>query len=428
MFKVVAKNTLAQIAGKITTILLSIVTTALLARFLGRSGYGEYTFIISFVLLFGNISDWGTNMITVREAAKDKINQPVIFGNSAVFRLILSLFSIILLNMAVHVNPNWQSLVQPTTIASFVLLGLSLKTSALIVFQTLLKFENATVVEILSSAIFLLGVLLITNKSGLTGVMFVWVIATFIAAALGIYFAKRLSPISLKVDWKVIKTIFLEAIPTGALLITFTIYNRIDMVILQSYQGSDAVGVYGLSYKIHDNLVFGAAFLMNSLFPFYAKQFSNGDKLELKNCYQKTFDVLLTAAIFIIVLTFVFAPLMIQIIGGPEFTQSVGVLRILIFATFISYFNHLTGYSLIAFGKQRTSLVIAIAALFFNIVFNLLFVPKYSYNASAVITIATEGLVLLLSSIAIWKSIKVVPSLFLFPKTIADFVRTRNLL
>jgi len=75
------------------------------------------------------------------------------------------------------------------------------------------------------------------------------------------------------------------------------------------------------------------------------------------------------------------------------------VLRILVFATFIAYFNHLTGYSLIALGKQKVSLIVAIIALVWNVSLNLIFIPRYSYLAAAAITIATEGLVLILTSV-----------------------------
>jgi len=427
MLKTIAKNTFAQGVGKIITILLSVVSTAFLSRYLQPAGYGDYTFIMSFVLLFGNISDWGTNIIAVREASHDSKKHPVVFGSIAIFRILLAIFSILLLNIAVRVNSNWESLVFPTTIASFVLFGLSLKTSASIVFQTLLKLENGMIVEILSSVVFLIGILFLafTNKGGINEAMVIWVGSTFIAAGVGMFLAMRLSPVDLKINWNIVKNVIWEALPTGAFLIVFTIYNRIDTIILQNYQGSTAVGIYGLSYKIHDNLVLGAVFLMNSLFPLYSKKFSLDSKKEISNYYQKTFDVLLPTAIFVFVITYLFAPVMVNVLGGPQYFQSTEVLRILVFATFIAYFNHLTGFSLIAFRKQKTLLVVGLTALIFNVLANLLFVPKYSYNASAIITIATEGLVLLLSSIAIWKTIGIVPTPFSFLRTASGFLKEK---
>lgn len=428
LFRNVLKNTIAQGAGKLFSLLLSLITTALLARSLGVAGYGAYTFITALVLFFATISDWGTNIIAVREAAKEKEKQPKIFGSIVVFRLFLAIISLIFLNLLIRVRPDWQHLIVSTTIASFILVALSFKTSFNVVFQTLLRFEKSAVVEGLSSLLFLVFVFVgLQSGIGLPIVMLGWVLATLAASLLGFYLAKNISEIKWTLDKEIIKNLFWEALPAGALFLVFNLYNRIDIVILEYFQGSADVGVYGLAYKIHENLVLGAAFLMNSMFPILAGTFAKeGLREKLKDYYQKTFDLLLMAAIGAGVLTFLLAPFIIEVLGGDKFVSSVLPLRILAFATVIAYFNHLTGYSLIAFGRQRVALLIAVLALTLNVAANLLFIPKYSYLASAFITIATEGLVLLLSTLVIWKAGGILPSLLSFPKTFFLLLKTKG--
>lgn len=425
VFKVVVKNTLAQGAGKAAALGLSLATTALLTRLLGVSGYGTYAFLTAFVLLFGTISDWGTNIIAVREASQKKDKQDSIFGTAILFRFFLSFGAIILLNLLLRANPAWQPYVVAGTVASLVLLFLSLKTSLGIIFQATLKLEKAAVVEVVSASFFLVGVFLAVNLGkGLTFVMASWGFATGAAALLGFVLTRRIA-IKWAIDKKVVKRIFWEALPAGALFLVFNLYNRVDILILEHFQGSTAVGIYGLSYKVYDTLVLGAAFLMTALFPLFSKKFSQGQKEigSLKRYYQQTFDILLIVGILLVVVVFVSAPLVVQILAGREFDESAVVLRILAIATFIAYFNHLTGYSLIAFGKQKLSLMIAVSALTFNILANWIFIPLYSFKAAAVITIATEGLVLVFSTIAIQRTIGIIPKVSSFPKTLHSFFR-----
>lgn len=422
----VFKNTMAQGVGKFFSVFISIALTAYLTRTLGVEGYGSYTFITSLVLLFGTISDWGTNVITVREASGNTSKKSLIYGSSILFRLILTLISFILLNVLIRINPQWENLVLPTTFASLVLIFLSLKTSASIIFHSILKLELTALSDFLSSIIFFVLVVFL-GFIGLTlnSVMLAWAFSTFIVGLVSIYFASRVEIIKWTLDKQVIKKIFWEAAPTGALLLVFSLYNRIDTIILQYFHGSEAVAIYGLPYKMHDTFVLGAAYLMNSLFPYFSREYKN-DLSILKKYYQKAFDILLVSSVILLFGVIICAGWIITFLGGEDFSQSVWILRILSFATFIAYFNHLTGFSLIAFGKQKASLYIALVALGFNLLLNLLFVPMYSFFASAIITVATEGLVLLLSSIVIRKTLGFYPSLLFFPQTIKEILIKKN--
>jgi O-antigen/teichoic acid export membrane protein len=427
-FREVFKNTLFQSIGKIVTLALSIYITKVLASSLQPSGYGDYTFITAFILLFGVIADWGTNIISVREASRQEDKQPQIFGTSTLFRLILSLSTILLANIIIRSNPQWSNLVFPTFVASGVLVALSLKTSFGIVFQTLLRYEYSSIVEIISSISFLFFVLLAVKLNfGLVGVLSGWVLATLIAALLGLLLSKKLTSFEWKLDLKIIKAIFWQALPAGALFIVFTIYNRIDTIFLEHYWGSSAVGLYGLAYKVHDNLVLGAAFLMNSMFPYIARSYNQKDWASLKSQYQKAFDLIIISSTILLISVFIFAPSIIKFLGGDLYEEATPLLRLLVIATTIAYFNHLTGYTLIALGKQKSSLYIALGALVLNIIANFVFVPVYSYVASSIITIATEGFVLVLSSIAVARAVGFAPSLTSFPKTLFTLIKTRTL-
>lgn len=427
MFRKVVLNTMVQGIGKLAGLLISLATTAILTRSLGLGDYGAYVFVTAFVLFFGTISDWGTGIITVREASQKKERQPVIFGSALLFRFFLATLAVFLLNLVVRINPDWKDFVVPVTIGSFVLLALSLKTSLGIIFQTVLKYEFTVGVEVFSSLFFLLLVIFSVSQGlGLSGVIGSWVLATLLASLFGFYFAGRISHIKWGIDTRVVKRIFWEAAPAGMLFLFFNLYNRIDTIILQYFQGESAVGVYGLAYKIHDNLVLGAAFLMNAMFPLLSARFVRaGDKAGLKNYYQRTFDLLLGGGLVVFFLFFAAAPLIVKLLGGEQFLPSSSTLRILLFATVIAYFNHLTGYSLIAFGKQKTSMLIAFAALVFNVLANIILIPLYSYTAAAVVTIATEALVLLLSTLVVKSATGILPSPFSFPKTWLSLVKGR---
>ncbi len=425
-FPGVIKNTLVQGLGRISVALATIFATGILTRVLGVSGFGTYVFITSFVLLFSAASDWGTGMISVREASKDKKIEKKIFENIFFFRFILAWFFFFLVNFLIRILPQFQNFVSIGTIASFLLFAYSLKTSFQVIFQTKLKFENVAFSEVFVSFFFLLFLVFGFSFLNLYWVFFFLVLVNFLGVIFSFFLAKKLVKIDFSFDFKIIKKIFLESLPTGALLLTFSIYNKVDVLILQIIKGSDPVGIYGLAYKIYDNLVLGASYLVNSLFPIlshFAAQKDFRQKLVL--VYKKSFDVLFLASLTVVFLFFVFAPSVVEIIGGKEFSQSALALRILVFAAIFSFLNHLTGFSLIALGKQKISLIIALIALFWNVSLNFIFIPRYSYLASSGITIATEFLVFLLTSFYLAKEFGFRPSLS-FWKTLIEIIRNRG--
>lgn len=62
----------------------------------------------------------------------------------------------------------------------------------------------------------------------------------------------------------------------------------------------------------------------------------------------------------------------------------------------ISFLSHLFGYSIIALGRQTKLIWPNLFLVVFNIILNLILIPKISYIGAAIVTVLTEILVVLL--------------------------------
>lgn len=429
-FPSVAKNTIALLIGRGGAILAAFVTTAVLTRLLGTSGYGNYIFIVSFILFFVSVADWGTGLVVVRESVRSGTDEKRFYGNALLFRLVLAFLSLAFINLLILFLPPLKSLALPLQIASILIALISLKTSAHIIFQTKLKFEFIALTDVFVSLMFLFLIIFLIPFLSITfnllNVVYAFVAANLFGTVFSLYLSTKLSPINLQIDKTIMKKILFEAMPTGALLLVFSIYNRLDIFLLQFLQGPEPVGIYGLAYKVHDNLILGSAYLTAALFPIISVVAGKPNASEqLKSIFRKIFDILLIAGLFVSITTFVLAPWIISAIGGVVFSGSVVALKILVFATLLAYFNHLTGYMIIALGKQKISLMIAVIALVWNISLNLIFIPHFSYVAAAAVTIATEALVLALTSFYLARNFSLTPGLTVF-NTLKGLVHTRG--
>lgn len=410
--KVIAANTFSQIFGKTAVLIFGILTTIILRRFLGRAGYGDYVFIISFSLMLSALADFGTHLIGVKQACQNKKKQKIIIGNTILLRTFFSL--IVAFFGGIVIFPSF-----------FIIISLSLKTCLHIVFHTKLKlFYSALMDSLVALFILVASFILVSLGKGILFLVLSLALANLMVALIFSPLAFKLLPFDLRINWPIIKKIIGEILPMGGILVLYTCYSRIGTIMLKFFKTSEAVGIYGLAYKIHENLNVLAAFLMNSLLPIFSRLIFNKKKFIF--LFQITFDTLLISGLILVIFILPIAPLIIKILTGTFAQKETLALRILIFATLISFLNHLTGYSIISLGEQRKSFLIALIALIFNVSANIIFIPLFSFKAVAINTVLTESLVLFLSSLVIWKKLNWLPSPTSFFRTGIKIIKMKG--
>ena len=391
-------NTFAQTFSRAIVLFISLFTTSFLTRKLGVEGWGNYVFLTSFILLLVSISDWGTQIIGVRELSKAKNSEKrkIIIASLFRLRFFLALGCFLIGLLAVLGLPLFEFLLVPSIVALLVVLLLSFDTNFEIVFQSLLRMDLKGILDIGYSLLFLtFSIYSLISGWGLLGVVSSWFASRLVIVFAGWYMASRLEFLRGKAKKSVVKKIFKESLPTGALLLMFTAYDRgVDTIFLKYYWGEAQVGYYGLSYKIYGNLVIPAYFLANSLFPILSKK----DKDFLK-LFKKGIILAGLGSLVLVIIGYFSAPLVVDLLGGEQFKPSSPLLRILVLSVPFAYLNHILGYSLIALGRQVSNLKIGALGLVWNMVLNILFIPRFAATAAGWITVSTEWLVFIASLI-----------------------------
>lgn len=431
----VAFNTVVQIATKAITVIFGLLVTILLTNYLGPEGFGNYMYVIAVSVIFGAFADWGTQTIGAREAAKEKKEPERVLANIFLVRLALSMIAALIMVVAalfIPLQTTYPLLVRRAImLGSLILILNTIRASILVIFQTELQLQKQSVVDItVSILILLISFLLVRQQLGLIPLISGVVLANLVGIIIGFFLATRTIKFDWRLDKQFISRLLVESFPMGAVLLIFTIDNKIDTVMLGSIKGSGAVGIYAVAYRIYDVLILGAAYFMIALLPILSRH-SNLAKWgnKLRRIYQKSFDFMFLMGLIVTAGVWLFAPLAVKIITQrrlAEFSDAILVLRILGFALLLAYLNHLTGYTIVALGKQRRYFFIALGALVFNVIANALVIPRYSYYGAATVTILTEGLVLMITSIFIFRLLKIIPSPFKFPRTMIDFVKKRG--
>jgi len=380
-------NTIVQILGKMGSVGISLITTGILTRKLGVTGYGNFILIGSLFVLLDSLADFGTKTIGVREVSKDEDRE--VANHIFNLRLIMAAAAF---GIGLALVWTWKGLVGirwEATVAMLMIFLTSIAGFWEIIFQSKLRMDLKVVMDICFPAVFLVWLLFWQGGVNLLLVFGVYLLARLVSLAVGFNLVREVwkGKIS-KFDATRMKELWKITWPMGVFLLMYATYDRaIDSLLLQNFFGATQVAWYGLAYKMYGVLIQPAYFYVNSIFPMMS-----GKVVNKKELFGKSAGLLLAGAVVLVMGVYWLSPWMVGVLGGEAFGPSVAILRILAIGLFFSYIGHLVGFTLISQGGQKEMLKVGAAGLVFNLIFNLIFIPRYGMAAAAWVTVVTEAL------------------------------------
>lgn len=412
MVGVIAQNTLGQLGARILSLIASLIALPILARYLGPALFGEYSLVLTFNALLLGVTDLGIQTIATREAAQHPDELGVLANQAVMVRtaaaVILTAISIVILLLSgypVSVKVGF-AIIAPTALFN------ALATGFAVILQTKLKLYvlgladmlgRAVTAMLLIAAVILAPQLKLSQAIGLTAIFIGTLLGGIVPLLVAGVAASRSghrrggweSGREREVRWRGAVHLLMESLPLGAVVISSMLIYRLDTVILSLLRSSYDVGIYNVAYRFQDFILVLPAMFMASVFPMLSEQLAS--PTAFRRTWQRALDTLALAGAPIACGMIVTAPQLVALFGGPQFKASVLPLQILSVAVLLSYLNYAFAYSLIIARLQRTFLLLNLVGVMLNAMLNLAFIPRYSYNAAAAITVVSELIALTLA-------------------------------
>jgi O-antigen/teichoic acid export membrane protein len=418
--KRIAKNSLAPIILNLFNRGIDFAFAFIMLRILGPADAGIYYYAIVIFGWFDILTNFGLNTFLMREVARRRDEAGRYLFNSTVLRLGLAVIGVPLLIVFLVIR---QATVDPVletqAIFAIVLLYVGLLPNSISTGLTALfyAFEKAeypaaitTVSTIVKVTVGLATLLLGWGVVGLAGGAVITNLVTFgvlawLARSLvgmgspqraqrGVLGAVSRSSVA-QIDYVLMRHMLAESWPLMLNHLLATVFFKIDVVLMEAINGNTVVGQYSTAYKWLDALNIIPAFLTMALLPIMARQ-AHEDRAGLKRNYTLAIKLLFMVALPVAVVTTFIAEPLIKVLGGAEYLPAGGVaLQLMIWSIPIGWINSVTNYVIVALDRQRTLTIAFVIGVVFNIGTNLIFLPLYSYRAAAIITIFSEGALLL---------------------------------
>jgi O-antigen/teichoic acid export membrane protein len=260
----VAYNTIIQTVGKILSTILGLAIVAVMTRYLGQTGFGEYTTVMTFLSFFAILADLGLTLVTAQSisAVNQKSEENFILGNLFGLRLASAFIFLSFGPLAVIFFPYGPDIKIGVLLASFSFFFIALNQVFIGLFQKYLRLDKAAIAEV-ASRIFLLLAIITSAKLnlGLSGILIVTSLSSFLSFLLNYSFSRKFAHIKIIFSLKYWRLILSKSWPLAITILFNLIYLKADTLLLSLIKRPSSlgliaeVGIYGAAYKVIDVLI-----------------------------------------------------------------------------------------------------------------------------------------------------------------------------
>lgn len=396
--KLIAENTLFLLIGNVASKIFSLFSVILIARYLGESGYGVYSFVFAFIAFFSIISELGIYPILVREIARDSEIAGKIVSNALLIKFGLAVFAYIASILSIRIMGYPTETIKAVEIGALVLL-VEIFNIYGVFYEVNLKMKYSIFFSLIGNLL-TLGLVLLARyfDLGLNFVILSTVAATATKDFLLILSSRAHVEFKILFDYQVCVFLLKESLPLALSTVFTIIYYRIDTIMLSMMMGDASVGIYSAAYRISEAFIFIPGILMTSIFPLMSKSknLDNSDNI-LAFSYERSMKYMFALALPMAVGITLLSDKIILEFYGDSFKNSIIALQILIWSTAIIFISYASGSFFISTNKQKFVLFYTAIGALINIVLNIILIPKYSYVGASIATVSTEFVVLLIT-------------------------------
>ncbi|MER1984401.1 MAG: flippase [Solibacillus sp.] len=387
-----AKNALWLIFEKIFNMSISLVTLALIARYLGPEKYGMLTYAIAFVALFAIFSTLGLDSVNVKSIVQKEAKEGTILFTSLCMRLIGSIIIIVLSLVAIIVT----GIEDKTQIILIIMMsGVYIFRSLEVIEYWIQAYQNARLSSLVRMVVAFISAVLkvcvVYLDLGILLLGFIYIIDV-ILIGLGlifVYMKFREQKSKWKFSFEYVKSALSQSwylIISGILV---TCYTQLDKVFLGNLASKEDLGIYMAALAVSSLWIFIPQALINSFKPVIMRLKTLDEKAYIIKI-QQMYSTLMVINIICAIMVFLFSDLIIAILYGEKYGAASNLLTITVWAGCFSVLGTARGIWMLCEGIQKYSIFYLGFGAVFSIAMNLILIPKFGPLGAAITILCTE--------------------------------------
>ncbi|MDQ3878913.1 MAG: flippase [Actinomycetota bacterium] len=385
-----ARNAVWLLVGEVGGKIASLVFVVFVARSLGATQYGYFSFALSYAGIFLLFGAWGIRAALLRDLARDRDRISELFASGLVLRTAFGAAGMI---AALALSPlfvNVKDAFLTVLIVGTAVFFDELSTFLEIVFNAFERMKFGALALLINRFVStVLAVLVLLFARSLVWVSVTYMAGSLLALSFAWYTLKRFfPPVHLRDARRAtVVTLLKEGAPLGVATFLNSTLFRVDSVMLQALRGATEVGIYGAAYRFLESFLFVSWAIATPAFP----QISRAGKGERS---LKTYVMAMTLILSFYLPVAVIGPFaarwaVVELFSARYAAASRAVFWLTTAAALyaIAYTSRLCA---IALGDRKRVVAIAAITLAINVALNAVFIPRFGFVAAAANTAIAE--------------------------------------
>lgn len=373
--------TLASIGQKI----IAFVYFLFVARVLQPELTGKYFLAISIAMIFSVLADFGITSVTIREIAKTPEKTSELISRSLTLKIPLLLLGYLSALLAAWLFGYESEIIWLTTLSA---LSLVLDSVHLFFYGVLRGHQRLGIESIgmffgqITTAT--IGGLILWLHPSLVLLMLALVAGSLFNVLLSsVVLLKRFgkSILTLRWDASFVRQLLRMALPFALSAIFVKIYSYVDTLLISKWLDTEAVGLYGLAYKLTYAFQFLPLAFAAALYPSFSSTMVR-DPGQLPRLFHRAlWYMMLLSTPIVLGIWLIAEPLVL--LAGEAYQSAAPVLSLLIFVLIPIFLDFPIGSLLNAANRQGTKTTIMGMTMLVNVILNIVSIPLFGILGAA---------------------------------------------
>ena len=386
----VIKNASWIIMCRVVQAVLGLIISMIMARYLGPSNFGLLNYANSIVTFVIPVMRLGIHGVLVQEFVASEEYEGEILGTSITLSFISAIVCIIgIITFVSCVNAGERDTIIVCTLYSFTLIFQSFEMINYWFQAKLLAKYSSIIALIAYTVVSLYKIILLINRKSIFWFAVANTLDYLVIAAGLLIVYHRLGNQKLRY----LKRRAKKLISIGKYYILsdllITVFAQTDRIMLKSMMGNQATGYYSAAVACAGMTQFVFGSIIDSMRPTIFESKKKSEELYKKNL-ARLFSVIIYLSLIQSVVMTLFAPLIVSILYGRQFIQSISALQIVVWYTTFSYLGSARNIWILAEGKQKHLWKINLFGALANVLLNTLLIPLFGVNGAAIASLITQ--------------------------------------
>lgn len=390
----IKKNFAYKSVLTLSTYLINFITFPYVARVLGVERIGLVNFVDNTVNYFLLFATMGVGLLGVREIAavkEDKKRRDQVYSSVLALNLLFTLVSLGIYLLCISTIPK---LCQYDEL--FYMGTAKILFTVFLVewfFTGVENFRYITLRSILIKVLYIISVFLFVRDTSDYRLYFILTVGVVVLNALinQLYIREFV-----RVRWNNIQLFkyLKQNVTLGIYTLMTSMYLTFNVMYLGLMSNNTEVGYYTTAFKLYSVILGFFTAFTNVMLPRMSSLLANGEKDRFQELVNRSFSVMSTCCIPLILCSMIMAPQIIYILSGPGYEGAILPMRIIMPAAFaVGMAQVLAIQVLMPMKKDKVLLVASIIGAVVSLLINLLVVPYVASVGSAIVLLCSEAVV-----------------------------------